>query len=52
MIWKRRFAEKPRIQVKKFAMIAGIVKKNFGDIVGGDTTGRQSPSGYDEWSAE
>lgn len=35
---------------KKFALITGIVKKNFGDLVGGDTTGRQSPSGYDEWS--
>lgn len=37
---------------KKFALITGIVKKNFGDIVGGDTTGRQSPSGYDEWSLD
>jgi len=35
---------------KKFALITGIVKKNFGDLVGGDTTGRQSPSGYEEWS--
>ena len=37
---------------KKFALITGIVKKNFGDLVGGDTTGRQSPSGYDEWSLD
>jgi hemoglobin/transferrin/lactoferrin receptor protein len=35
---------------KKLAMIAGISKKNFGDLIGGDTTGKQSPSGYDEWS--
>lgn len=37
---------------KKFALITGIVKKNFGDLIGGDTTGRQSPSGYDEWSLD
>jgi hemoglobin/transferrin/lactoferrin receptor protein len=37
---------------KKLAMIAGITKKKFGDLVGGDTTGSQSPSGYDEWSAD
>ncbi|MGZ8524772.1 MAG: TonB-dependent receptor plug domain-containing protein [Chitinophagaceae bacterium] len=37
---------------KKFALITGIAKKNFGDLVGGDTTGRQSPSGYDEWSLD
>lgn len=35
---------------EKFAMIAGIVKKDFGDLVGGDTTGRQFSSGYEEWS--
>jgi len=27
---------------------AGVSFRKFGDIVGGDTTGRQSPSGYDE----
>jgi hemoglobin/transferrin/lactoferrin receptor protein len=37
---------------RKFALITGIVKKNFGDLVGGDTTGRQSPSGYNEWSLD
>ncbi len=37
---------------KKFALITGIVKKNFGDVVGGDTTGKQFPSGYDEWSLD
>lgn len=27
---------------------AGVTFRKFGDIVGGDTTGRQTPSGYDE----
>jgi hemoglobin/transferrin/lactoferrin receptor protein len=36
----------------KFALITGIGKKDFGDIIGGDTTGRQTPSGYDEWSVD
>ncbi len=35
---------------KKFAILTGVSKRNFGDIIGGDTTGKQSPSGYDEWS--
>lgn len=35
---------------KKFAFLTGISKRDFGDIIGGDTTGKQSPSGYDEWS--
>lgn len=35
---------------KKFALLAGISKRNFGDIIGGDTTGKQSPSGYNEWA--
>lgn len=35
---------------KKFALLAGISKKDFGDIIGGDTTGKQSPSGYEEWA--
>lgn len=41
-----------RYSGKKFALLTGIVKKNFGDLAGGDTTGRQSPSGYDEWSLD
>jgi outer membrane receptor protein involved in Fe transport len=32
-----------------YAFRAGITFRNFGDIVGGDTTGRQSPSGYREF---
>jgi hemoglobin/transferrin/lactoferrin receptor protein len=35
---------------KKTAVLAGVSVKNFGDLIGGDTTGRQSPSGYQEWS--
>jgi outer membrane receptor protein involved in Fe transport len=35
---------------KKVAFLGGISKRNFGDIIGGDTTGKQSPSGYDEWA--
>jgi len=33
---------------KKFAIRAGASWRNFGDLVGGDTTGRQSPTGYRE----
>ena len=33
---------------KKVALKAGLSIRDFGDIVGGDTTGRQSPSGYKE----
>ncbi|WP_462251869.1 TonB-dependent receptor plug domain-containing protein [Ferruginibacter sp.] len=35
---------------KRFALLTGISKRNFGDIIGGDTTGKQSPSGYNEWA--
>jgi hemoglobin/transferrin/lactoferrin receptor protein len=35
---------------KTFALLTGISKKDFGDLIGGDTTGKQSPSGYDEWA--
>jgi outer membrane receptor protein involved in Fe transport len=31
-------------------LLAGISKRNFGDIIGGDTTDKQSPSGYNEWA--
>ncbi|MES2647433.1 MAG: TonB-dependent receptor [Bacteroidota bacterium] len=33
---------------KKLAFIAGFTRRNFGDLVGGDTTGKQHPSGYNE----
>ena len=32
----------------KVAFRGGITWRNFGDIVGGDTTGRQTPTGYEE----
>jgi hemoglobin/transferrin/lactoferrin receptor protein len=33
---------------KKIALTGGLTYRNFGDLVGGDTTGKQSPSGYKE----
>ncbi|MBK6947112.1 MAG: TonB-dependent receptor [Haliscomenobacter sp.] len=30
------------------AILAGVTLRHFGDLIGGDTTGRQNPSGYDE----
>jgi len=33
---------------KKWAVLAGATGRDFGDLVGGDTTGRQTPSGYQE----
>jgi hemoglobin/transferrin/lactoferrin receptor protein len=35
---------------KKAAIAAGITYRDFGDLLGGDTTGKQSPSGYREWA--
>lgn len=33
---------------KKVATFVGVTYRNFGDLIGGDTTGKQSPSGYKE----
>jgi outer membrane receptor protein involved in Fe transport len=33
---------------QRFAVLGGYSYKRFGDLWGGDTTGRQSPSGYEE----
>lgn len=33
---------------KLAAFRAGVTARNFGDLVGGDTTGRQTPTGYKE----
>ena len=33
---------------QKAAAQIGVTYRNFGDLVGGDTTGRQAPSGYQE----
>lgn len=35
-------------QSNGFAFSAGYTQRKFGDLVGGDTTGRQTPSGYTE----
>jgi hemoglobin/transferrin/lactoferrin receptor protein len=37
-------------QNQRFAIESGLTGRRFGHLVGGDTTGRQSPSGYDEWA--
>ena len=34
----------------RIAFTAGLTLRDFGDLIGGDTTGKQTPSGYDEWS--
>lgn len=34
----------------KMAFTGGITYRDFGDLIGGDTTGKQSPSGYNEWA--
>lgn len=34
---------------EKFALTAGATLRKFGDLYGGDTTGKQSPSGYNEF---
>lgn len=34
----------------KFAATGGVTIRNFGNILGGDTTGFQNPSGYNEWA--
>lgn len=33
---------------ERWAATVGVTGRNFGDLVGGDTTGRQTPSGYTE----
>ncbi len=33
---------------KNIAFLGGLTYRNFGDLVGGDTTGKQSPTAYDE----
>jgi hemoglobin/transferrin/lactoferrin receptor protein len=33
---------------RRSAFRGGVTGRNFGDIIGGDTTGRQSPTGYQE----
>jgi len=35
---------------KKYAALVGATYHNFGDIIGGKNTGKQSPSGYNEYA--
>lgn len=35
---------------KKYAALVGATYRNFGDIIGGKATGKQSPSGYNEFA--
>ena len=35
---------------EKMAVQVGLTYRDFGDLIGGDTTGRQSPSGYNEYA--
>ena len=35
-------------QSEKLSVLAGYTNRNFGHLIGGDTTGKQSPSGYKE----
>jgi hemoglobin/transferrin/lactoferrin receptor protein len=34
----------------RMVLTGGVTLRDFGDLVGGDTTGKQSPSGYNEWA--
>ncbi len=51
--WRSQGMEKTlhaesNLSSKKIALNAGATLRNFGDLVGGDTTGVQRPTGYDE----
>ncbi len=35
---------------RRLAASVGLSVRKFGDLVGGDTIGKQTPSGYDEWA--
>lgn len=35
---------------KKYAALIGATYRNFGDIIGGKATGKQTPSGYNEYA--
>lgn len=54
--WNSNMEQTGRGQViysgRNFAASGGISAKKFGALVGGDTTGRQSPSGYGETDAD
>lgn len=46
------YSGRPEIRYagRRFAMVAGTSVRHFGDLLGGDTTGFQRPSGYGERS--
>jgi hemoglobin/transferrin/lactoferrin receptor protein len=54
--WNSNMEKTGRGQViyttQNFAVSGGISTKKFGTLIGGDTTGRQSPSGYGELDAD
>lgn len=35
---------------KNTAFLGGVTLRNFGDLIGGDATGKQHPTGYDEYA--
>ncbi len=37
---------------ERFGALAGVTRRDFGDLKGGKNTGFQRPSGYDEWAAD
>lgn len=37
---------------RKTAFIGGFTYRSFGDLIGGDTTRKQTPMGYDEWAVD
>lgn len=40
------------ISGENIAATGGLTYRSFGDLIGGDTTGRQSPSGYKEFATD
>ena len=46
------YSGRPEIKYegRRFSMVAGVSSRQFGDLLGGDTTGFQRPSGYRERS--
>lgn len=45
---EQSFRSEMQYSSKRLAFQVGLTKRAFGDLIGGDTTGRQYPSGYDE----
>lgn len=47
---EKSYASSLEYSRKRLAIAAGFSLRDFGHLYGGDTTGRQSPSGYKEWA--